>query len=108
MSETVKQRSDRFKVEVWDRKITDALGTKVEVLVVAKRCVYLNNHRIAGGKPYASENLPHHTFQTTLGEVLDAFSDDEILKAIADRKHNRELVAAWQQANPYRAPEPTP
>src|ERR1041384_847960 len=47
----------------------------IEVTVVGRRCVYVNNYRIAGGKPYFSENLPSHDLRTTLGEVLDAFSD---------------------------------
>lgn len=27
------------------------------------RCIYINDHRVVGGKPYVSENLPHHFFE---------------------------------------------
>lgn len=69
--------------------------SSVEVCVVGKRCVYINDYRIAGGKPYGSENLPQHMLVTTLKEVLAAFSHDEILAALAEGKAEREYFAAF-------------
>jgi len=50
----------------------------IEIMIVGTRCVYLNNYRIAGSKPYVSENLPHWIFRTSIEDVLAAFSLDEI------------------------------
>lgn len=44
----------------------------VELTVVEGRCVYLNNHRIAGNKPYVSENLRHSFYQVPVADVLSA------------------------------------
>lgn len=45
---------------------------KITLTVVGKRCVYLNDHRVAGSKPYVSENLPEHSFQITMQDILSA------------------------------------
>ena len=45
---------------------------KIELCVVGKRCVYLNDYRIAGGKPYVSEGLPEHSFTITVQDILSA------------------------------------
>ena len=100
MSSEMELRNESF-LKMQEQKRSDTLNKPVEVIVFAKRCVYLNNHRVAGGKPYMSEGLPQHSLRTTLGEVLDAFTDEEITAAINDRKFNRELVRNWQSANPY-------
>lgn len=36
------------------------------------RCVYLGDRRIAGGKPYASEDLPHTHYTVPMADVLEA------------------------------------
>jgi hypothetical protein len=82
--------------DVWNSRSLDALNKPAEVLVMGKRCVYIDSHRVAGGKPYVSEKLPYHTFKTTLGEVLEAFTDEDIMQALVDRKVNRDLMVAWQ------------
>lgn len=51
--------------------------TDVEVQVVMNRdgtirCIYLNNFRIIGGKPYVSENLAYKTFTVSLDDMLSA------------------------------------
>lgn len=84
--------------EVWKSAPNATLGKAIEVSVVGRRCVYLNDYRIAGGKPYASENLPHHELTTTLGDVISAFSEDDLLAAIAERKQRDEYFAAWRAA----------
>ena len=72
----------------------------VEVDVVARRCVYVNDFRIAGGKPYVSENLPSHTLKTTLGEVLNAFTHEEIRKALDEQEARAKYLRdAWEAAN---------
>lgn len=44
----------------------------IDLTIVGKRCVYLNDYRIAGGKPYVSENLPQHSFEVTVEDILAA------------------------------------
>lgn len=44
----------------------------VDLTVVQGRCVYLNNKRIAGNKPYVSENLPHTFYKVPVEDVLSA------------------------------------
>ena len=44
-------------IKVWQetydaRPADDLCARQITVDVVGTRCVYLNNHRIAGGKPY--------------------------------------------------------
>lgn len=85
--------------EVWDNRPPSPVRDKeVEVDVVARRCVYVNCHRIAGGKPYVSENLPSHTLKTKLGNVLDAFNEETILAALAEARATKEYFAAYHAA----------
>lgn len=44
----------------------------VELTIVEGRCVYLNDTRIAGGKPYVSENLQHTHYDVPVDDVLSA------------------------------------
>lgn len=67
----------------------------IEVQVVGKRCVYLNDYRIAGGKPYYTENLPNHRHTTSLKEVLAAFPETDIAAALKEAKAKREYFAAY-------------
>ena len=52
--------------------------SKIEICVVGKRCVYINDYRVAGSKPYVTENLPQHTFNVNVADILDAFSTEQI------------------------------
>jgi len=45
---------------------------KVEIVVVGQRCVYINDYRVAGRKPYVSENLPQHSFWVDPSEIIRA------------------------------------
>ena len=56
---------------------------KIEIEIVGKRCVYINDYRVAGSKPYASENLPQYAFTATISDILDAFSLPEIINYLA-------------------------
>jgi hypothetical protein len=67
----------------------------VEVCVVGKRCVYVNNYRVAGGKPYVSENLPSHTLTTSLKELLNAFPEKDVRAALRERRARRDYFAAY-------------
>ena len=60
---------------------------------MAKRCVYINDYRVAGAKPYVSENLPQHSLKTTLGSVLDAFTEKQIRAALREAKARRDYFA---------------
>lgn len=84
--------------EVYAARPNKVLGTPIEVSVVAKRCVYVNDYRIAGSKPYFSENLPSHSFTTTLKDVIDAFREEQLLAALAENKAQQEYFAAYRAA----------
>ena len=62
----------------------------IELVIVGERCVYINNSRIEGSKPYASENLPHQHKETTVAKVLGAFSIREIEAYLATQSANRQ------------------
>lgn len=82
--------------EVWRKQpAAPARDRAIEVYVVGRRCVYVNDYRIAGSKPYFTENLPSHELKTTLGEVLDAFKPAEIRKALAEKKARQDYFAAY-------------
>ncbi len=59
---------------------------EIELVVVGRRCVYLNDHRIAGAKPYVSENLPQHSFKLRVKDVLAALP--EVARALANTEHS--------------------
>lgn len=86
--------------------------TAIEVTVVGKRCVYVNDYRVAGGKPYYSESLSSHNLKCSIGDVLEAFSEEQILAAVAERKARRDYFAdyhaARKQQTPCVAQGPTP
>ncbi len=70
--------------------MTDLAAQAIELTVVGKRCVYLNDYRIAGGKPYVSENIPQHSFTITIGDVLAALP--QVAKALRARAaHSGEI-----------------
>lgn len=48
------------------------MSRKIEITVVGSRCVYVNDHRVAGKKPYVSENLPQWSFTVDEDEILRA------------------------------------
>ena len=39
------------------------------VTVVGRRCVYINDYRVAGSKPYVSENLPSWSFEANINDL---------------------------------------
>lgn len=39
------------------------------VTVVGRRCVYINDYRVAGSKPYVSENLPSWSFEADINDL---------------------------------------
>ena len=80
--------------ELWDNQPpAPTCERAIEIEVVGKRCVYVNNYRVAGGKPYYTENLPSHTLRCSLGDVLNAFPSDDIAKALAEQEARRKYFA---------------
>ena len=76
--------------EIWNeawlqRPINHVLERDIDITIVGSRCVYINDHRVQGGKPYVSENLSHDVRKTKLREVLDAFTVEKI-KAYLEHK----------------------
>lgn len=81
---------------VWDAQPAAPHCEKpIEITVVAKRCVYIANYRVAGGKPYVSENPPSFDHRTTLGEILDALKEEDVIAAYAEKRARREYFAAY-------------
>lgn len=63
-------------------------NNKVEFTIYQDRCVWINDRRVAGKKVYLSENIKPQIMSTTLENVLDAFSIEDIESYIADKKGN--------------------
>ena len=70
------------------------MSKPIEIIVVGSRAVYINDYRVAGGKPWNSEGLPHQTFRATLEDILDAFALDDLQKAVEDRIARRDAHKA--------------
>jgi hypothetical protein len=70
------------------------MSKPIEIIVVGNRCVYINDYRVAGRKPYASENLPQQTFRATLADILDAFALDDLQQAVDERQARRRKNSA--------------
>ena len=90
---------DEDYAEYWmARPLHPALDKETAVQVVGKRCVYVNDHRVAGGKPYYSENLPNTRFNTTVRGVLEAFPDSVLRAALKERRDIRKHFNEWRRA----------
>lgn len=73
--------------EVFKNRPTNPLCDKnITVDIVGTRCVYLNNHRIAGGKPYVSEGLSQRSRNLTIREALEAFPIATLEAYISEKK----------------------
>lgn len=78
----------------YDKRPTDPLCEReIEIHVVGDRCIYVNDRRVAGSKPYVSENLPYKTKRTKVREVLDAFTEAEILAYLFERRERNAYYA---------------
>lgn len=51
--------------------MTGEAHDRVEVVTIGGKvvCVYVNDHRVAGRKPYVSEGGVHTTFKVPIGEI---------------------------------------
>lgn len=77
--------------EVWgeaykNRPLDEKCSREITIDIVGDRCIYINDYRVQGGKPYHSENLPTKTKKTTVRDVLQAFTDDEINAYLKEKK----------------------
>lgn len=89
------------------RPLNALCSKEIEITIVGKRCVYINDHRVQGAKPYVSENLPHETRTTTVRDVLDAFSV-EAIQAYLEEKIAIDAYCAGLRAYRDAQKEPTP
>lgn len=85
-------------IKVWQktydaRPADDLCARQITVDVVGTRCVYLNNHRIAGGKPYVSENISSRSMSLTVRDALNAFSEAELLAYLFERREQNAYCA---------------
>ena len=74
----------------FDRMPTDLLCEReVEISIVEDRCIYINDYRVQGGKPYFSENLPTKNKKAKLRSILEAFSDGEIEAYLREKQQRK-------------------
>lgn len=78
MSVNDPQTTDPWNKAYQDRPLNPKCDRVIEIAIVGKRCVYIDDHRVQGGKPYVSENLPYDSRNTTVRDVLEAFSTEDI------------------------------
>lgn len=76
--------------EAWNkayekRRLHDLCSKQITIDIYGDRCIYINDHRVQGGKPYHSENLPIKSKDTTVRDVLEAFSVEEIQAFLAEK-----------------------
>lgn len=70
--------SDIWNKAYASRPLNQLCGREIEIMIVGKRCIYINDHRVQGSKPYVSENIPSEKRKTTVRDVLEAFSMEDI------------------------------
>lgn len=93
--------SDNPFNKVWaDRPLSEKCSREIAIDIVGDRCIYIDNTRVQGGKPYCSENLPTKSKKTTVREVLSAFSDKEIRAYLKEKRDLKKYFADYhaQQA----------
>ena len=93
--------TDAFNIAYKKAPTEVACDREITVDVVGTRCIYLNNYRIVGGKPYVSENLPSRSMKLTVRDALNAFKEDELkayLKEIAERRAYMAGLRAYRDA----------
>lgn len=77
---------DRWS-KAYDKRPQNPLCSReIDITIVGERCVYVDATRVAGGKPYVSENLPSLSKATTVRDVLSAFTEEELLAYLAERR----------------------
>lgn len=90
---------EAFNKAYQQRPFDDVCSKEVEITIVGERCVYINNYRVEGGKPYYSENLPQKTKTTAMRKIFDAFSVEEIKAYISEKER---IEAYMSGVNAYR------
>ena len=68
------------------------------VTVVGRRCVYINDYRVAGSKPYVSENLPSWSFEANINDLRYAIGRRPSSANKALQSRNKALEAALRDA----------
>lgn len=61
---------------------------KNKITIVSDVCVYFNDYRICGRKPFISENLKQRTFDISTNEILKNIDINDIKKYILDYENN--------------------
>lgn len=81
----MKNEADVFFKASELRPTEKLLDKETTITIVGSRCIYINDHRSWGGKPYVSESLPYTERKVTVRDLTDAFSLDELMSAIKER-----------------------
>lgn len=62
------------------------MSKKVEISIVHDRCIYINDYRIVGNKPYSSENLKTTNYFVDTNKILDQLDFKDIEKYVEDKR----------------------
>lgn len=73
------------KISDENKPTSEVMDKNITIDIVGNRCLYLNDYRIWGGKPYYSENLPTRSLELTMREAMEAFSIEEMQECIKER-----------------------
>ena len=73
------------------------------VTIVGRRCVYINDYRVAGSKPYVSENLPSWSFEADINDLRYAIGrrPSSANKALQSRIEALEARLEIEPSHPY-------
>lgn len=76
----------------------------IELTIVEGRCIYLNNKRVKGGKPYYSERLPQKDYEIEKSEIVEAliYKDQDMKEALRILKEHQD----WRQGESKKATIP--
>lgn len=83
MTQPITNTIEDVKRAAWDeayksRPLSEVCSREITIDIVGCRCIYINDFRVWGGKPYVSENLPTTTKKSTVRAILEAFSTEEL------------------------------
>lgn len=95
--------ADPWNTTYEQRPTSELCEREIEIHIVGTRCIYLNGRRIAGGKPYVSENLPSRTMKLKVRDALGAFSEAEILAYLNERRERNAYCAGARNYRDFLA-----
>lgn len=62
------------------------MGKKIEIFVYNNWCVYINDRRVAGNKPYVSMNLKGFGLDAKVEDILDSLDIKDVEEYINKKR----------------------